>query len=81
MAAHEEQLRRLALHDEAFIDLVLAVNLNTLPDDEALRLSPKTHALVRLAALLALGRRPSPTSGTSAPPSTPAPPPTRSWAP
>jgi 4-carboxymuconolactone decarboxylase len=59
MTAHEEQLRRLALHDEAFIESVLAVNLNTLPDDdEALRLSPKTHALVRLAALLALGAAP-----------------------
>jgi 4-carboxymuconolactone decarboxylase len=59
MAAHEEQLRRLALHDEAFIESVLAVNLNTsLGDDEALRLSPKTHALVRLAALLALGAAP-----------------------
>jgi 4-carboxymuconolactone decarboxylase len=59
MAAHEEQLRRLALHDEACIESVLAVNLNTsLDDDEALRLSPKTHALVRLAALLALGAAP-----------------------
>lgn len=60
MAAHEEQLRRLALHDEAFIESVLAVSLDTGPpdDDEALRLSPKTHALVRLAALLALGAAP-----------------------
>jgi 4-carboxymuconolactone decarboxylase len=60
MAAHEEQLRRLALHDEAFIESILAVNLDTRPpdDDEALRLSPKTHALVRLAALLALGAAP-----------------------
>ena len=60
MAAHEEQLRRLALHDEAFIESVLAVNLNTSlgDDDEAVRLSPKTHALVRLAALLALGAAP-----------------------
>jgi 4-carboxymuconolactone decarboxylase len=61
MAAHEEQLRRLALHDEAFIESVLAVNLDTGPpddDDEALRLSPKTLALVRLAALLALGAAP-----------------------
>jgi 4-carboxymuconolactone decarboxylase len=60
MAAHEEQLRRLALHDEAFIESVLAVNLNPSlgDDDEALRLSPKTHALVRLAALLALGAAP-----------------------
>jgi alkylhydroperoxidase/carboxymuconolactone decarboxylase family protein YurZ len=60
MAAHEEQLRRLALHDEAFIESVLAVNLNAslCDDDEALRLSPKTHALVRLAALVALGAAP-----------------------
>jgi alkylhydroperoxidase/carboxymuconolactone decarboxylase family protein YurZ len=60
MAAHEEQLRRLALHDEEFIESVLAVNLNTRlgEDDEAIRLSPKTHALVRLAALLALGAAP-----------------------
>jgi 4-carboxymuconolactone decarboxylase len=60
MAAHEELLRRLALHDEAFIESILAVNLDTSPpdDDEALRLSPKTHALVRLAALLALGAAP-----------------------
>jgi 4-carboxymuconolactone decarboxylase len=60
MAGHEEELRRLALHDEAFIESVLAVNLNTSlrDDDEALRLSPKTHALVRLAALLALGAAP-----------------------
>jgi alkylhydroperoxidase/carboxymuconolactone decarboxylase family protein YurZ len=60
MAAHEEQLRRLALHDEEFIESVLAVNLNARldEDDEALRLSPKTHALVRLAALLALGAAP-----------------------
>ena len=77
MAAHEEQLRRLALHDEAFIESVLAVNLNTSlgDDDEALRLSPKTHALVRLAALLALGAAPW------ARPWTPARPPRRSSAP
>jgi alkylhydroperoxidase/carboxymuconolactone decarboxylase family protein YurZ len=60
MVAHEEQLRRLALHDEAFIESVLAVNLNptTGDADEALRLSPRTHALVRLAALLGLGAAP-----------------------
>jgi 4-carboxymuconolactone decarboxylase len=58
MTPHEEQLRRLALHDEAFIDSLLAVSLNLSDDDEALRLCPKTHALVRLAALLALGAAP-----------------------
>jgi alkylhydroperoxidase/carboxymuconolactone decarboxylase family protein YurZ len=55
MAAHEEQLRRLALHDEKFIESVLAMNLG----DSARRgLDPKTHALVRLGALLALGAAP-----------------------
>ena len=59
MAAHEEQLRRLALHDEECIEAVLAIKLDTsLRDGEAGRLSPKTHALVRLAALLALGGAP-----------------------
>jgi alkylhydroperoxidase/carboxymuconolactone decarboxylase family protein YurZ len=58
MAAHEEQLRRLALHDEALIESVLAMRLRWAPPDAARRLSPKTHALVRLAALLALGAAP-----------------------
>jgi 4-carboxymuconolactone decarboxylase len=59
MAAHEEQLRRLALHDEDCIRAVLAMNLNRdLEHDEASRLTPKTHALVRLAAMLALGAAP-----------------------
>jgi 4-carboxymuconolactone decarboxylase len=58
MAAHEEQLRRLALHDEALIESVLAMRLRWAPPDAARRLSPKTHALVRLAALLARGAAP-----------------------
>jgi 4-carboxymuconolactone decarboxylase len=58
MAAHEEQLRRLALHDETLIESVLAMRLRRAPPDAAHRLSPKTHALVRLAALLALGAAP-----------------------
>lgn len=60
MAAHEEQLRRLALHDEECIASLLAIDLDTdLPsDDEASRLPPKVRALVRLAALLALGAAP-----------------------
>jgi 4-carboxymuconolactone decarboxylase len=59
MAAHEEQLRRLALHDEDGIRSVLAISLGTnLGDDQACRLTPKAHALVRLAAMLALGAAP-----------------------
>jgi 4-carboxymuconolactone decarboxylase len=58
MAAHEEQLRRLALHDEALIESVLAMRLRWAPPDAVHRLSPQTHALVRLAALLALGAAP-----------------------
>jgi alkylhydroperoxidase/carboxymuconolactone decarboxylase family protein YurZ len=58
MVAHEEQFRRLALHDEAFIESILAMDLRWPLPDEACRLSPKTHALVRMAALLALGAAP-----------------------
>jgi 4-carboxymuconolactone decarboxylase len=59
MAAHEELLRRLALHDEDVIESVLAMSLHgDLGDDEACRLSSKAHALVRLAAVLALGAAP-----------------------
>ena len=55
MAAREEQLRRLALHDESLIEAILAINLK---DCEACGLDPKTHALIRLGALLALGAAP-----------------------
>jgi 4-carboxymuconolactone decarboxylase len=55
MAAHEEQLRRLALHDEKFIESVLAMNLG---HSDTRGLDPKTHALVRLGAVLALGAAP-----------------------
>jgi 4-carboxymuconolactone decarboxylase len=55
MAAHEEQFRRLALHDEAFIESVLSIRLR---DDGRCGLDPKTLALVRLGALLALGAAP-----------------------
>jgi 4-carboxymuconolactone decarboxylase len=59
MAANEEQLRRLALHDEDGIESVLAMTLNRdLGGGEPCRLGPKTHALVRLAAMLALGAAP-----------------------
>jgi 4-carboxymuconolactone decarboxylase len=58
IAAHEEHLRRLALHDETLIESVLAMRLKRASPDRAQRLTPKTHALVRLAALLALGAAP-----------------------
>jgi 4-carboxymuconolactone decarboxylase len=52
MATHEENLRRLALHDEKCIQSMLAIHLE---HDEAAGLSLKTHALVRLGGLVALG--------------------------
>ena len=58
MAAHEEQLRRLALHDEALIESVLAMRLRWAAPDATPRLGPKAHALVQLAALVALGAAP-----------------------
>jgi 4-carboxymuconolactone decarboxylase len=52
MATHEENLRRLALHDERCIEAVLAMRVQR---SQASGLHPRTHALVRLAALVALG--------------------------
>jgi 4-carboxymuconolactone decarboxylase len=54
MTAHEEQLRRLALHDEECIESVLAMRIK----GDRGGLDPRTHALVRLGALLALGAAP-----------------------
>ena len=54
-ATHEETLRRLALHDEGCIESVLGMHLK---HDEAAGLDPKTHALVRLAGLVALAAAP-----------------------
>jgi alkylhydroperoxidase/carboxymuconolactone decarboxylase family protein YurZ len=51
---YEEQLRRLALHDERCIASVLAMEL----EDGGSGLDAKTRALVRLGALLALGAAP-----------------------
>ena len=56
MAEHERWLRRLALHDESFIESVLTTDLDTL---EASGLDAKTRALIRLAALLAAGAEPA----------------------
>jgi 4-carboxymuconolactone decarboxylase len=52
VARYEERLRRLALHDEAFIKTVLAMDADSV---EASGLDPKTYALVRLAAFLGAG--------------------------
>jgi 4-carboxymuconolactone decarboxylase len=52
VAAHEESLRRLALHDEQCIQSLLGIPLS---DDKTAGLDPKARALVRLGALIALG--------------------------
>jgi 4-carboxymuconolactone decarboxylase len=51
MAQHEQKLLSLALHDEQFIESVLATPLGNV---EASSLDERSHALVRLGALLAL---------------------------
>src|SRR4051794_25608721 len=51
MAEYEERLRSLALNDGVFVRSVLGMGQDTV---EVSRLDPKTHALVRLAALLAV---------------------------
>ena len=56
MAEHEDILRKLALNDESFVESVLGTGRDTV---DASRLDPKTHALVRLAASLAIDAAPS----------------------
>jgi alkylhydroperoxidase/carboxymuconolactone decarboxylase family protein YurZ len=51
MAKHEDALRCMALGDERYVRDVLAMEL---PNIDASGLDPKTHALVRLGALIAL---------------------------
>ncbi len=51
MKRHEELLLRLALHDEATIETILHVRA---PGTGSSSLDPKTLALVRLGALLAM---------------------------
>jgi alkylhydroperoxidase/carboxymuconolactone decarboxylase family protein YurZ len=55
MATNEEKLRRLALHDERLIESLLAMNVS---DVENSGLDPRTHALVRLGALVVMGGDP-----------------------
>jgi len=51
MAKHEDALRCMALGDERYVRDVLAMQLSNV---DASGLDPKTHALVRLGALVAL---------------------------
>lgn len=51
MAKHEDALRRMALSDERYVQDVLSMQLTNI---DASGLDPKTHALVRLGALIAL---------------------------
>ena len=56
MTEYEDRLRSLALNDERFARSVLGMELNTA---EISRLDAKTHALVRLGAMLAIDAAPS----------------------
>jgi 4-carboxymuconolactone decarboxylase len=56
MATYKETLRSLALNDEHFVESVLGMGHDTV---EVTRLDPKTHALVRLGAALAIDAAPS----------------------
>src|SRR3954468_13830615 len=51
MLEYQERLRCMALSDDRFVALVLGIGQDTI---EASGLDPKTHAMVRLAALLAV---------------------------
>lgn len=52
MPNHEETLRCMAIGDERFVQGVLTTHLANV---EASGLDPKSHSLVRLSALVALG--------------------------
>jgi len=56
MTEYEERLRSLTLADERFVRSVLGMELNTVG---ASHLDSKTHALVRLGAMLAVDAAPS----------------------
>src|SRR5436190_7931395 len=56
MLDYQERLRSIALSDDRFVAWVLGMGQDTI---EASGLDPKTHAMVRLAALLAVGAAPS----------------------
>jgi alkylhydroperoxidase/carboxymuconolactone decarboxylase family protein YurZ len=56
METYKETLRSLALNDERFVDSVLGMGRDTV---DASGLDPKSHALLRLAASLAVDAAPS----------------------
>ena len=56
MAWHEETLSNIAANDERFVEEILAMQLSNV---EASGLDPKTHALARLGALVALDAAPA----------------------
>jgi 4-carboxymuconolactone decarboxylase len=56
MFEYQERLRSIAVSDDRFVASVLGMGQNTI---EASGLDPKTHAMVRLAALLAVDAAPS----------------------
>lgn len=56
VSRHEDILRSLATNDETFIENIVAMQLENI---EASGLDPKTHALTRLGALVALDAAPA----------------------
>ena len=56
MAEYKDTLRSLALNDERFVESVLGMGHDTV---DASHLDAKTHALLRLAASLAIDTSPS----------------------
>src|SRR5215208_2260560 len=56
MVEFQERLRSMALSDDRFVASVLGMGRDTI---EVSGLDPKTHAMVRLAALLAVDAAPS----------------------
>src|SRR5215211_7698245 len=62
MLEYQERLCSIALSDDRFVASVLGMDQDTI---EASGLDPKTHAIVRLAALLAVDAAPSSYNGTA----------------
>jgi alkylhydroperoxidase/carboxymuconolactone decarboxylase family protein YurZ len=55
MTHYEQTLRKLAVRDDAFVESMLAHDRQNV---EASNLEPKTHALVRIGALIAIDAAP-----------------------
>ncbi len=56
MPDHEQILRKLAIRDDAYVASIIAQEHENV---EASSLDPKTHALVRIGALIAIGAAPA----------------------